>query len=73
MRKTVANMPIAGVMGLKGTANLSGRHTTGSMNRVAAAAAQHTSSTTSTATGPRNRKATVKPAAHLALNYMSWM
>jgi hypothetical protein len=63
MRNTVANMPIAGVMGLKGTANLLGRHTTGSMNSVAAAAAQHTSKTTVNATGPRSLNDTVKAAA----------
>lgn len=59
----MANMPMAGVMGLKGTANLSGRHTTGSISSVAAAPAQHTSSTTVSATGPRSRKDTVKPAS----------
>jgi len=58
----VKNMPSEGVSGLKGTANLSGRHTTGSMYSVNAAASHAAARRTVTAMGAPNRNATVKPA-----------
>lgn len=58
----MTNMPSEGVSGLKGTANLSGRHTTGSMYSVNAAASHAAARMTVTAMGAPHRNATVKPA-----------
>ena len=61
MRCSVMNMPSAGVRGLSGTANLVGRHTTGSVYSVLAATSHSTASTTYSGMGARSLNATVKP------------